>query len=57
MPGAEKPAVVSGLPASWKMTVPGPENLLQVVVRVLPEGRPSSLAVPSSVMPLGSVTV
>ena len=57
MPADEKLAVVSTALALPKVTVPGPLNLVQVWVTVLPEGRPSSVTVPSSDADAGSVTL
>ena len=42
-------AVVTGEAAFAKVTVPGPETLVHVVTSVLPNGKPSSVAVPFSV--------
>ena len=49
-------AVVLSALAFTKLTVPGPLNLDQVVVR-MPLGKPSSVAVPERLAPAGSVMV
>src|SRR5262245_50616456 len=56
-PEVEKLAVVLRAPTLPKLTVPGPLTFDHVVVNVLPEGRPSSEAVPFNVAELGSVIV
>ena len=50
-------AVEDKLVALLKVTVPGPETLDQVFVKVLPEGNPSSVAVPVREAVLGKVMV
>ena len=50
-------AVEDKLAVLLKVTVPGPETLDQVLVRVLPVGRPSSLEVPDRVEIPGRVMV
>ena len=56
-PEVEKLVAVLRALALAKVTVPGPLTFDQVVVNVLPEGRPSSEAVPFNVAELGSVIV
>src|SRR3954468_21042559 len=46
VPLAEKLAVVESADVLPKVTVPGPLNLLHVVVKLRPAGRPSSDALP-----------
>ena len=53
-PAAEKVAVVPGALTLAKMTVPGPLILDQLVVKVLPAGKPSSEAVPLKLAVAGS---
>ncbi len=57
VPAVEKVTLVVLDEVAEKETVPGPEILLQVVVRVEPVGRPSSEAVPYKVRMLGKVTL
>jgi hypothetical protein len=57
VPAIEKLAVVPSTLALPNVTVPGPLNLDHVVVRVLPAGNPSSLAVPARVALPGRVIV
>ena len=57
VPATEKLADVLSALALPNVTVPGPENLVQVVVSEPPGGRPSSPAVPESDAALGSVIV
>src|SRR4028119_247367 len=57
-PSTVKVAEVAAMVASTKVTGPGPLTFGQVTARVLPSGRPSSLAVPSrSTVSTGSVIV
>src|SRR5690606_29472803 len=56
-PGALKVAVVAGEDGLAKVTVPGPDSLLEDVVSVLPAGKPSSVAEPLSVAAEGMVTL
>jgi hypothetical protein len=46
-PAAENVAVVAALDAEPNVTVPGPLTFVQLTVKVLPLGNPSSLAVPA----------
>ena len=57
MPAAEKLAVVVSALTLPNVTVPGPLTFDQVVVSVLPAGKPSSLAVPFKLAEAGSVMV
>jgi hypothetical protein len=57
VPDAENVAVVASAFAFPNVTVPGPLNLLQVVVTLLPTGNPSSVAVPDKLAPAGNVIV
>ncbi len=57
VPDVEKLAVVLRAPTLPKVTVPGPLTLDQVVVSVLPVGKPSSEAVPLKLAEAGSVMV
>jgi hypothetical protein len=50
-------AVVFNDDALPNVTVPGPLILLHVLVKVLPDGRPSSDAVPASVAAAGNVII
>ena len=50
-----KVAVVTGLAAFAKVTLPCPLNLAQVLVTVAPAGSPSSLTTPCSKAPAGNV--
>src|SRR5688572_31580583 len=57
-PSSEKVAEVAALSGSAKVTEPGPLTFVQMKVRVLPAGRPSSVAVPSrATVSIGSVIV
>src|SRR6266850_590970 len=56
-PAAEKLAVVVCALTLPNVTVPGPLTLDQVVVSVLPAGKPSSFAVPFKLAEAGSVIV
>src|SRR5436190_864254 len=55
VPAALKVALVLDSPAFPNVTVPGPLNFVHAVVRVLPVGRPSSLAVPVRLAVAGRV--
>ena len=57
MPAVAKLAVVSTAVGSPKVTVPGPETFVQVVVSRPLGGRPSSVTVPSRLAVAGRVTV
>src|SRR6267142_519747 len=57
VPAADKLAVVLCAFALPNVTVPGPLTLDQVVVSMLPAGRPSSVAVPFNLAEAGRVMV
>jgi hypothetical protein len=57
VPGNVNEAVVLRELLFTNATVPGPLTLLQATLRVLPPGKPSSLAVPERVAALGYVIV
>src|SRR5437867_2844912 len=57
VPAAEKLAVIVSALTLPNVTFPGPLTFDQVVVSVLPAGKPSSLAVPFKLAEAGSVMV
>jgi len=57
VPDVENVAVVLSALKFANVTVPGPLDLDQVVERVLPLGKPSSVAVPERLAPAGCVMV
>ena len=55
VPAVENVAVVLNARALANVTVPGPLTLVHITVSALPNGKPSSVAVPTSLTGAGSV--